>query len=247
MRKIFSLYATILLLAFSAASSAQTREFSWSDMFCDFTGTYDPDKVTEQQLKDTWSLIEFGTMGLPLQTDQTVWDPSEIGELDVAALDAEYAEVKRSIESLNPVDNAYFRSLKKRHLKTLEASYALKRATLLAHTEPSVLKKVEGQEACFTKWGAPVLAGGDTLLGAWKVLLAEQKERNGRPDMLQAKFDERYASAERDKWALVEVLSFGWWNCVNESIPYVENDGTAENEFKKLFVKVEEKDCEEPE
>ena len=65
--------------------------------------------------------------------------------------------------------------------------------------------------------------------------------------MLQQRFDERYASADRDKWALIEVLSFGWWNCVNSSIPYVDSDGTPEQEFKKLFVKVVEKDCEEPE
>lgn len=246
MRKTFSPFTVALVLSLAVSVSAQNREFSWSDMFCDFTGTYDPNRVTEQQLNDTWMLIEFG-MGLPLQTDQTVWDPSEIGDLDVAALDAEYAEAKKRLESLKPADSDYFRSLKQRHLKTLETSYRLKRVTLLAHTNASVLKNVEGQEACFTKWGAPVVAGGDTLLSAWKTLLVEQKERNSRPEMLQQRFDERYASADRDKWALIEVLSFGWWNCVNSSIPYVDSDGTPEQEFKKLFVKVVEKDCEEPE
>ncbi len=236
----------LVLVAASAGVSAQTREFSWSDFVCDFKGTYDPAAVTEQQLTDTRALIDFG-MGLPLETEHTVWDPSEISRLDVNKLDAEYTQVREKLMGLNPVPNEYFKTLKARHLKVLERSYELKRATLLAHTDGSALEGVKDTEACFTKWGKPVMAGGDPLLTAWKVLLEEQKTRNASPEGLQTRFNQRYDSPERGKWALIEVLGFGWWNCVNSSIPYVDNDGTTEEEFAKLFVKVESLECDEPE
>lgn len=235
----------ILLLALSSAVLGQKAQFTWSEPMCEFTATYDQSKYPKKQIEDTRKLIDFG-MGLPLQTDQSVFDIEDLGSLDVNALDEEYKEVLRMLEELTPVNNEYFRELKERHIRTLKASYRLKRITLLAHTDAKVLKEASDLEACFVKWGKAVIAGGDELTGAWKTLHAEQMERNGRPDMLQARFDQRYGSPERLKWALTEVLNFGWWNCVNESIPYVDNDGTPEEEFRKLFVSIDKEECEEP-
>jgi hypothetical protein len=237
-------FALILL---PAAAGAQVKIYKWDDVLCSFKGTYNPAKISLKTIEDTKKLVDFG-MGLPLQTDQTVFDPKDLPGLDVDALDAEYRDTLKMLEGLKPADTEYFRSLKNKHIATLKKSYELKRVTLLAHTDPESLRDVSSsQEVCFEKWGLPVIAGGEVLANAWKALLEEQKKVNGAPDRLEARFVERYNSPDRMKWALVEVLGFGWWNCVNRSIPYVENDGTAEDEFKKLFVKVETVECEEPE
>lgn len=223
---------------------AQTKQFEWQDVLCSFKGSYDSSKISEERIRDTRELIDFG-MGLPLQTDQTVFDVKDLGTLEVEALDAEYKTVREKLVALQPVENAYFRALKERHIKTLDASYRLKRITLLAHTKPITLVFGNNHEECFSKWGRPVIEGGQSLLGAWRTLTDEQKLKNASPEAVEARYLSRYNSPQRDKWALVNVLGFGWWNCVNESIPYVDNDGTADEEFTKLFNKVES-ECDEP-
>jgi len=236
---------TILVISLLAvAANAQKGQFKWSEPMCDFVGTFDTGKYTQKQIEDTRKLIEFG-IGLPLQTSQTVFDPKDIPTLDVDKLDEEYRITRIALNELTPVDNEYFRELRSNHTKTLDRAYGLMRATLVAYREPGALKEAEGVEACYSKWGEPVIAGGSDLLGAWKMLLEEQKKINASPEGLQARFNTRYNSAQRDEWALVEVLTFGWWNCINRTIPYVDNDGTAETEFRKLFIKVTE-ECEEP-
>ena len=236
----------LLLLLLSAAVFPQYKTFEWDDVLCRFKGTYDPAKVSLATIEETKKLIDFG-MGLPLQTDKTAWSPEDTGKLDVDALDKEYAETLKMLEELKPADTEFFRDLKRKHIETLKRSYELGRVTIKAYADPTVLRDYqESQQACFTNWGLPLIAGGDALLSAWRTLHEEQLKRNGAPDMLNARFNERYASEQRDAWARVEIMNFGWWNCVNRTIPYVENDGSAEEQFKKLFVKVETLECDEP-
>lgn len=247
-RKMNRLKGWLALFAFvilAAPLTAQVKEFEWQDLSCLYRGTYDSSTLTVDQIRDTRSLIDFG-MGLPLNTEKSVFDVKDIGKLDARKLDEEYAEVKKKLEDLRPVDNPFFSELKKRHLQTLEASYRLMRVTLLAHFDAAALDEAKDCEECYEKWGKAVVEGGDSLLEAWRNLVNEQKTRNASPESLEARYRARYASADRDKWALVEVLGFGWWNCVNKSIPYVDQDGSAEEAFKKLFKNVKTTECDEP-
>jgi hypothetical protein len=56
------------------------------------------------------------------------------------------------------------------------------------------------------------------------------------------------ASPDRLKFARVEVMSFGWWNCANEFIKYDQGDNgpAREREFRKLFMRVRNLGCDEP-
>lgn len=63
---------------------------------------------------------------------------------------------------------------------------------------------------------------------------------------MQRIFEEQYASPDRMKFALVEVMTFGWWNCANKAIKYVDYDGSQEREFRKLFIRVKTISCDEP-
>lgn len=56
------------------------------------------------------------------------------------------------------------------------------------------------------------------------------------------------ASPDRLKFALVETMSFGWWNCANAAIEYAP-DGFSEGieaEFKKFFKTTKTISCDEP-
>lgn len=239
----YSLGIALLLLA-SSPLSAQQAAFEWDDMFCRFKGTYDPAKVTLRQLEDARKLIDLGT-GLPLETEHSAWDPQNIERLDLEALDNEYTERKKRFESLELPAGNYFQELRNRQIAVLDRYYYLARMELRAHLQPGAIEK-ESEPECFEEWGMPLNRGGEVLLTAWKELLQRQMKNNAAPARLEQQFNQRYYSAARDKWAFIEVIKFGWWNCVNDTIPYVDNDGTQEEEFRKLFESVTEIECDEP-
>jgi hypothetical protein len=248
--KIFSIIVIGLCFMFvsvDAQNRGQTRTFEWTDIMCGYKGTYDSRKYSEVQLRNTWRLIDHD--GPSLEGMATVWQYDEIAGLDVAALDRSYNGVRSEIENLNIVKTPYWQNVRKKKLEALEQDYRLRRTTMLAYTKPAVLMEYPAAEACKLKYAGPIAKGGDALLGLWREVNLESQVNNADPARLQRIFDEQRRSPDRLKFALVETMAFGWWNCAND----VLRDGPAFNpedsehaeEFKKLFTRLTE-DCEEP-
>jgi hypothetical protein len=59
------------------------------------------------------------------------------------------------------------------------------------------------------------------------------------------KYNEKYNSKDRLIYAKIELMTYGWWNCSNSQIKRINNDGTMEKEFNKLFIHIET-ECDEP-
>ncbi|MEZ5422282.1 MAG: hypothetical protein R2682_04220 [Pyrinomonadaceae bacterium] len=83
------------------------------------------------------------------------------------------------------------------------------------------------------------------MLNAWRALTEEQAKKNADPARIRREYEAQLASSDRMKFALVEVMTFGWWNCANESIDYVQYDETQERELEKQFTNIH-RDCDEP-
>lgn len=237
-----ALVALIGLICFPA--QAQTKKLRWSDFTCDYEGTFNARKYSEAKMKDTAELVSI--TGLPLETDATAFDYAEIAKLNVAALDREYELKHDRLKNLDIVNVPYFQALRQKKLKELEQFYGLARTTMLAYQKPSVISDYRRADACVLKYAAPLTAGGEDLLGIWRVVNEESRKKNSDPQRVERIFNERMNSADREKFARLEVMAFGWWNCANEFIEYVDDDGAADKEFKKLFTRVKTLSCDEP-
>lgn len=239
---------TILIMLVAAISvDAQLKKFKWPTEMCEFEGTYDSKKYTEKQLNDTKRLLFDSDLRLS-SIGATVWKYEDIAKIDVADLDARYKKVKAELESLDYIKNAYTNKRLAERLKETDQIYALARPTMLAYEKPEVLRDVKGVEACKKDFGEPLIAGGDSLLAAWKRVNEESRTKNGDPNRLKTRFENEMASPDRLKFALVETMSFGWWNCANGSIEYI-SDGFSEeieSEFKKFFKTTKTISCDEP-
>jgi hypothetical protein len=209
------------------------------------TGTYDSKKYTAAELRNTLKL--FGANAPRIDFQAAVWKHDEIAKLDVAALDREHEQKSKMIRELDIVKVPFWENLRQATLKELQQIYELSKTTAMAYTRPEAIKEYPRAESCKMKYAGPIMAGGENLVAAWReVNLASQKV-NASPQVLQERFDRENASPDRLKFALIETMSFGWWNCANESIerPELASDGTAEKEFRKLFTRVREV-CDEP-
>lgn len=241
----FILLLLLLLLTCVSVVHAQPRTFKWTNELCEMTGTYDSKKYTAAQLRNTLTL--FGAAAPRIDFNATVWKYDEIAKLDTAALDREYEQKSKMIRELDIVRLPYWEKLRQATLKELQQYYELSKVTARAYTRPQAINEYPRAESCKLKYAGPMIAGGESLVAAWRqVNLASQKV-NASPKVLQERFDRENGSPDRLKFALVETMSFGWWNCANETIerPEQSSNGAAEKEFRKLFTRVKEV-CDEP-
>ncbi len=239
-----NLLIVMVLLMWSAAAFGQTKKLVWDTELCQFESVYDTKKYTEKQLKNTIKLFSIG--GFNIDTDATVWKFEEISKLSVNALDEEYNRKTDELKKLEIVKSPYFETLRKNKLKEMEQSYRAKRTTMEAYNNPKVLANYKFADVCVQKYANPLISGGDTLLKTWLNVNEDSRAKNGSPENVKRIFDAQMNSPEKLEFARVEVMSFGWWNCANNFIEYVEHDGKAQTEFKKLFRQNRTVECDEP-
>lgn len=241
------IFALIIVATAFVSASAQVRTFKWSDELCEFSGTYDSKKYSEVKLRNTQRLL----FGQDLKLDSvgaTVWKYEDIAKLDPASVQVKYNDLIDELEHFEYVSTPFTDAVLAARLKETRQLYQLIRTTMAAYTDPAVIRKYQGAEACKLNYGDPVIAGGEALIAAWKKVNRESQSKNGDPARLQRRWDEENASPDRMKFALVETMSFGWWNCANQEITYADGSfgAKADKEFKKLFIRVRTIRCDEP-
>jgi len=233
-----------ILVLCQTTAFAQTKRFQWKTELCEYEGTYDAKKYTEAQLRNTLKLFAIGSFDI--ETDTTVWKYEEIKKLSVAALDKEYESKSTELKKLGIVKSAYGEAMRERKLKELKQVYELSRLTMLAYNEPAKLKEAAFAEACIVKFANPLINGDDELLATWRMVNEDTRRNNGDPERIKKIFEAEYDSPNKYKYARVEVMSFGFWNCANALLEREEYDRTHEEEFKKLFKRTRTITCDEP-
>jgi len=246
-RILSAMFVVALAVVFAAIGHGQTKTFRWDTELCEFSGTYNSRKYTETQLRNTVRLMRQGELSLGV-TDATVWNHDEIPKLDIAKLDRDYERVKRELTNLVFVKTPFWEAVRQAKLRETEQIYRLSRATMQAYTRPEVLRAYQGAERCKAGFAEPIIAGGESLLEAWRRVNEDSRSKNADPERLRRIFEQQMASPDRLKFALIETMAFGWWNCANEFIEYDSgaNNETREREFRKLFIRVRKIRCDEP-
>lgn len=236
--------AALIILSIQLTVSAQTAKFKWSGELCELEGVYDAKKYTETELRNTLKLSS--TADFELLTAVTPYEYADIKALSLEKLDDEYAAKSAALKNLDIVDSPFFEAQRHKKLKELEQLYRLKRATVQAYENPSVLRDFAAAPACVDRYAAPLVAGGDRLLEIWLAVNEDARRRNASPENIKRIYEQQRAAPDKLKYARMEVMRFGWWNCANQSIEYVENHDEAAAEFKKLFKTVKTIGCDEP-
>ena len=229
---------------------AQTKKFKWSYGLCEHVGTYDSTKYTEKQLFDTEKLT-YQHPELSLSYDAAPNTLENIDKLDVKNLDAEYRKRLKEWENLDLVEGELWENLRQKYIENLKEDYQRSRVTVLAYKNPAVLREIKTLKICENQYTNPLIAGGDYLLTTWLKLNLDQRAINADPERVKKEYEEKYASPDRLRYARLDVMRFGWWNCSM----YTNTDGSYScetdfkqdytEEFSKLFKNVES-DCDEP-
>lgn len=238
----------VMLLALSATGTfAQRAVYKWSDVLCEYAGTYDTRKYTAQQMNDCYWL-SYNT-GLMLSHTPSVFKPSDIDKLSIEALDQEYLQALKRLVSLDLPKAAYWTSLRQSKVAELNQLYQLSRVAMQGYTNPSLLKQWFYQDTCLHKHVDALVAGGDSLLAGWRSVVAMQAAKNCCPERLWAEFDAQRSSDSWMAYARVYITTFGWWNRALVHIERSEEKfdyNRRTREFMRLFIKTKNLGCDEP-
>jgi hypothetical protein len=224
-------------------NSDTTAVFKWTTELCENTGTYNPKKYSELELKNTYDLW-FTFSGIALETNSNAHFIEDIEKLNIYKLMSEYID-KKALYNRKIVSNPFWNKLKKERLQELEDEYELKKITIEAYSNPSILLNNKYSKYCSEY--AKVLSSNDTieLLKSWRNLIEKQKSKNGAPEKFMERYNEKYNSKDRLVYAKIELMTYGWWNCGNSKLKRVNDDGSMEKEFNKLFIQIKTV-CDEP-
>lgn len=246
-RPAFGLLLLLLPLLASVSAFGQLKTFKWDDDMCSYTSTYDARRYNETQLRNTLSMLRPGAGAeTGPEISLHVWKYEDIAKLDIEGYDRQYERRLKRLKELDIVKTPYWENLRTQMISELGQMHELSRLTAIAYTRPEVINGYPRAESCKLKYAGPIIQGGEALVDAWReVNLASQKV-NADPKRLQDRFDTQNASPDRMKFALLETMAFGWWNCAIISIdrPKSLENGAADREFRKLFTRVKET-CEE--
>jgi hypothetical protein len=227
----------------NSAPSGKTAIFKWDTELCANTGTYNSEKYTEEELKNTYDLW-FTHSGGNLSTNSSPSSQAEIDKLSISDLTAEYNEIKASYDK-KIISSPYWEKIKAEKLHELNDTYELKKIAIEAYSNPSVLLNNRFSKNCteYTK----ALTSNDSILmlKTWNNLAQKQKKNNGSPEEFMKRHLEKYNSKDRVLNAKLELMTYGWWNCANAAAFKINDDGTMAKEFAKLFIKVTS-ECDEP-
>ena len=245
MHKLY-LSVFLILLTLNLTAFSQAKKIRWESEggMCEYEGTFDSKKHTAAQLKNTQRLLG-NDFGLDL-TQGTVWKSEEIDGLDFAPIEAEYQKKSAELKNLNIVKSPYWEARRQQKLKEMEQYYWLIKTTMASYKKPVALRDYSYAESCKTKYAEPLIAGGDSLLKIWETVNIETRKNNSDPARIKRIFDEQRSSADALKFAVVEVTTFGWWNCANAQIDQGDDYAVLDKNFRKLFTRVRTVRCEEP-
>ncbi len=233
----------------STPASDQILEvYTYHDELCEYRGTYNPQKVSKNQLKNAFSLYYGQYTDLPSPAIYNIKSLQKFrGDTDtyLKEIKQKYDEQKRILSQLDLPDNANWQNLRKKDLQTLEAVYSYYFTEAKAFSNPAELKTSGFSKKC-QKYVTALNSDEQTLRKVWEELITERAANNGDPENVWNKYRFQSSSSEYLDYAMVDLITFGWGNCVNDQIPRVERNEKMYREFENLFEKTETVECEEP-
>lgn len=213
--------------------------YTWDTQMCHNTGRYNPQRYTKEELDNVCKLL-FG--GVVFSTDKTVFKPSDIGKLNLDSLTAEYTRLIQQYRSMRVVPQPMWLTLKKQAIQEIEEEYRARKVYFEAFANPDVLLTAPMPGDC-KQYILSLASHNDSLtLKEWRSLNEEQLKANGAPKSLMQRFNQEYNSADQLLYARINLLTYGWWNCVNGSIRRVEPTEKMFQQFNRLFTGVKS-DC----
>lgn len=234
----------------SSAKSQQIKEeiFNFETELCQNKGHFDANKYSKEELEGTFKL--YFQMGGTMLSAPSVFNLNSLQKVRadkdkiLAQLDKDFAETKKVLENLKVVKDPYWENLKTNKLQELKDEYEFKKTEIRAFSDPSVLMNHQLSRGC-EQFAQALNSNDNKMVETWRKLREEMSKRNSDPQRIMNEFENRVNSADKNDYAIIDLITFGWGNCANDKISKDAPDENLYKKFESLFIKIDSQ-CDEP-
>ena len=206
--------------------------FKFTTEVCENTGKFEKKLYTKSQIEGAYFLwFEFSGL-----TSNFIKTPDDIKKLNLTNLVNEYNGKLNYLENLKTVNNNFWKSLKIQRIRELNEEFEAKKIHILAYTDSKYLLQNRFSEHCKKYVSILNSENKSSIVKEWANLKETQKKNNSNPESLELKFQNQVNSNDKLVFAKINLIEFGWWNCINEMIFRVNDDNeNIRKQFYKLF------------
>lgn len=232
-----------LLASMAVTTIAQAQTYKWEDDFCSMQGDFDSRKYNAKQIKNSHEVMKRLTQSnldsffSPMSIEAL--DKLSMKDLDI--LTEEYKQVKRNVERLDVVPEA--KGYKQELLKSIDGEYKQNKLTILGYLNPNDALK-QSPKMCH-QYIKPLLQNEAAVQTKWKRIVEERAVSNSYA--MSRYLDEKASNPA--KYAKIDLVTFGFGNCVNEQVYHADSEVVFKNQQKlnkTLFGKSFKQMCDEP-
>lgn len=225
----------LLLLVLAPAINAQEAEiFEWYEGSCLNTATIDSSKANYQQVQNVhYTLIQASDLSQPF----LAYQPKDTAYLKVKNIRFECDNFQKELEQMEYPKGEYWEKIKKAKAADLREQCLLREKAVIALTNPKALKGTPYSKEC-SRYISALEKGGKPLLELWKEIHEKEVAEALDPDPINKAFEQSWNSPNREFLARIEVLRYGWWNCVLQNQKPWFNESLYRAEFKKLMTSI---------
>lgn len=227
-------FLVLAFLGWFPVVKAQELNFDWYEGSCLFNGIIDSTKATYLQVQNVhYTLIQSSDLSQPF----LAYQPKDTALLKVKNIQFECGNFLKELEQMEYPKGEYWSAMKKARLANLKEQCLLREKAVIALTQPKALKGTPYSKDC-SKYISALEKGGKPLLELWKEMNEKEAAEANDPKLINQAFEKRWNSPERELWARIEVMRYGWWNCVLENQKVWFNESQYHTEFNKLMKSV---------
>ena len=232
-----------LLASMAVVNSAQAEVYKWQDELCDIQGNFDHKKYSAKQIKNSHFVLE----GLTSANLNSFFPPMNIEDLDKVSnkdlerLTKEYKQVKNSVERLDVVPEA--KVYKQQLLQSIEGEYKKDRLNILAYVDP--IQAMKQSPLMCKQYLEPFFKDESAVQNKWQQMVEKRALSNS---YAMSRYQEEKASNPA-KYAKIDLVTFGFGNCVNEQVYHADSEVVFKNQQKlnkALFGRSFKQMCDEP-
>ncbi|MCJ8153595.1 hypothetical protein MKJ01_07435 [Chryseobacterium sp. SSA4.19] len=222
--------------------------FNFTTELCDNKGYFDPTRYSREQLEGTYKL--WFQMGGTLLSTPSVFNLDELQKIRdekdkiLAQLDKDFIHQKKVLEQLTVVDDPYWKNIKTQKQQELTDEYEFRKTEIQAFSDPSILTNHKLSKNC-KSFAEALYSNGPKMIEEWKKLREEMSRKNSDPGRIISEFKEHLNSPDKNDYAIIDLITFGWGNCANDNLKKTQHDEKMYKKFNSLFIKIDS-ECDEP-
>lgn len=209
---------------------------------CEFEGEFDSTKFSRAMISNAFELAQ----GVYRLEAPMIFISRNIDEINIAKFDADYQANVKAVTALSLPAVKGWKANRDAAINELNEYYHTKRLELEAFKAdvPVMLRQFNAQDSCTRYYSESLIAGGDSLMAAWKTITADLASKNADPQMVWIRYNQDQKNPERLKLARIVILEFGWWNCANSHIHYADSQKMYKD-IEKLFLSIKMINCDD--